>query len=149
MAAMMAIVGLIGTGLQVMGSMQQASAQKAQAEYNAKVQERQGKIEYAKGQEIADQKRREAKIAESRAIAVAAASGAGAYGSPTVNETLADIYSGGDYQAREAMFDAEVNRENRYSAAALSRAQGKSAAQGSIISGIGSAFGGFSKAMYG
>lgn len=146
----MAIVGLIGTAVQVAGSMAQASAQKSQAEYQAKIQEKQGRIEFAAKQREADQKRREAKLAQSRAVAVAASSGGGAYGTPTVNETLLDIYADiGDYNARSALFEGTEARESRYSAAALSRAQGKAAAQGSIISGISSGLGGFAKSMYG
>lgn len=149
MAAMMAIVGLIGTGIQVAGSMAQASAQKKQAEYNAQIQEKAGKIEFANAQREALQKTKEASLAESRARAIAAASGAGGVSSPTVMETIADIYGQGDYASRTTIAAGENQKEMRFASAALSRAQGKAAYSGSMATALGQGIGGFAKSMYG
>lgn len=138
MAEMMAVVGLIGSGLSAMGSMQQASAQKAQAEYNAKIQEAKGREEFASKQREAQKNEQEAKLADSRARAIAAASGAGGAETGSVSNTLSEIYSMGDYNARSAVFEGESMKAGRYDQAALSRAQGRSAYNNSILQGIGS-----------
>lgn len=146
---MAALLAIVGTVVSVAGSIQQGQAAKAQANYSAKVAEKQGNIEFAEHQRKAEDEKRKADIAESRARAVAAASGAGGVGSPSVDATLESIYAQGQDYARNEIFAGEAARDNRLSQAALYRAQGKSAAQGSILSGIGSAIGGFGKIAYG
>lgn len=70
-------------------------------------------LEYQAGQEIASsqraalEERRKARILESRAIAVAAASG-GAVDDPTIQDILADIQEQGEYRALTVLFEGKT-----------------------------------------
>lgn len=145
MAAIAAIVGLLGTGLQVAGQLQQGQSAKAQAEYNAKVQEKQGSEEFASAQREGLKAKREGDIAMSNATALAAASGAGGAETPSVANTIGDIYAMSDYNQRSALFRGTEAKAGRYDQAALSRAKGKSAMQGSELEAFGTGAGGLYK----
>ena len=78
-------------------------------------------------------------------MALAASSGAGASGSPSVIETIGDI-------AEQAAYNAEVEKTSGYAAktgaeyqAAIYRMKGKSDYQGSLLEGLGKGVGYLSK----
>jgi hypothetical protein len=162
----LAIIGLIGTAVQVAGQMAAAKAQAAQANYNAKIQEQQallqerkGRDEFGAAQRAAMEKRREADIVASRGIALAAASGGGGYGNATIDYNLSDIIGRGDYNSRSKVFEGGAAKDYAYGAGAISRSyanlsrmEGKAAKTGGMYSAIGtglSGLGGFAKSLYG
>jgi hypothetical protein len=77
--------------------------------------------------------RRSSRYAQSRAIALAAASGAGA-GDPSVVDLVGDIEGEGEYGALSAMFEGEDRATGLEYGATLSRRQGQAAMTGSAIS---------------
>lgn len=148
MAGIGAIVGLIGSAVSAVGAIQQGKAAQQQAEYEAELQKKRGREEFASKQREALTKEHEAKIAESRARALAAASGAGGSETPTVLNTLTEIFSQGDYNQRALVAQGQMMKDSRYDQAALIKAQGDAAYKGSILQGIAGGIGGLSK-LYG
>lgn len=97
---------IAGTALKVGGSilssMKQAKALKAEAgQYRRKAG-----LERASAQRDAMEQQRQARLLESRALAVAAASGGGA-SDPTVVNTIANIAGEGEYRALTALYNGE------------------------------------------
>lgn len=142
MAAIGAIVGLLGTGLQVMASIQQGKAQEAAAEFEAKQREKAAAEEFAAGQRAALDKARETDEVLSRQRALAAASGGGVQ-----DASILDIYEDtaqrGAYNEAVARYGGEERAKGQLDAAAAARLKGKSAAQGAMLSGIASGISGF------
>lgn len=145
MAALALIVGLVGTGLQVAGAIQQANTAKAVGEYNAKVQEKQGQEQLASSQRSALMEKRKADLLMSRARAVSAASGAGGAETPSVAENIGQIAGWSDYLQRSKLFEGTEMKAGRYEQAALSRAQGQSAYDSGMLSAFGTGLGGLYK----
>ncbi len=105
-------VGL-GTILQVSNTIQagkaaqQAANARAQAlEHQAKQAEQAAGQERAASQRASSEQRRQARLVESRALAVAAGSGAGA-GDPTVENILGEIGAEGEFRALSELFIGE------------------------------------------
>ncbi len=101
------------TALQVVGTLQAGKAEQQAANARAAALEHQAKqAEQAAGQERAAsqrasiEQRRQAQLVESRALAVAAGSGAGA-GDPTVENILGEIGAEGEFRALSELFIGE------------------------------------------
>lgn len=146
MAAIGAIAGLIGTGLQVMGSISQGKAQQAALNFEAKQKEQAGREEFAAGQRKEIEKRQEGDLVMSRQRALASASGAGVL-NPSILDIYGDTAGASEYNAGIERYGAESRRDGLYDGAAAARAKGKAAMKGSIFEGLGTAFGGISKAF--
>lgn len=142
--AIAAIATIAGTGLQVMGSLQQGKAQQAALNFEAQQHERQAGEERAASQREALEKRHEAKLAMSRQVAIAGASGAG-----VVNPSILDIYSEtagqGEYNAQTALYGGESRARGQIDQSAAAKFKGKAAYKGSILDAAGQAFGGIAK----
>jgi hypothetical protein len=143
--AIAAIASLAAGGLQAMGSIQQGKAQQAALNFEAKQHERQAAEERAASQL---EKRHEAKIAMSRQVAIAGASGAG-----VVNPSILDIYGEtaqeGEYNAQTALYGGESRARGQIDQAAANRFKGKAAYKGSILEAGGHLLGGVGKAFGG
>lgn len=113
-----------------------ANAEKVSAEFEARHQE------YLAGQAIgashraAYEERRAAALLASKALANAAASGAGA-SDPDVTGLLADIQAEGSYRSALALYEGENEAYNRKLAAQARRIGGSSAAAATIAEGRG------------
>lgn len=142
MAAIGAIVGLIGTGLQVMASIQQGKAQEQAAEFEARQRERQAAEEFASSQREAQDKETELANVLSRQTAISAAGG----GSAT-DASILDIYEDtaqrGEYNKRVSLYGGESRKRGQLDAAAAARFKGKAAAKGAMMEGIATGISGF------
>lgn len=155
------VVGAASTAVQASGTLsagraeQQAAAARAQAlEHQAAQARQQAGQERASSQRSASEKRRLGKLLASRALAVAAASGAGA-GDPTVELIVGDIGAEGEFRALSAQFEGEERargletqadlkifeseQERRAGAAALSASRGTAFAE--VLGGVATAAG--------
>lgn len=144
LAAAAPYVGLIGAGY---GAYSQYTAGKADAANQRALaiqQEREGKASQAEAQRAAIEERRKAKYAQSRALAVSAASGAGASESPTVANILGDIEAEGEYRALSALYSGDTDAALSRYAAGASRREGRARrlssyydASSTILGGVG------------
>ena len=141
MGALSAAVPFIGPALQIGGTLLSASGQKKQAKAAQQTAESQAAAaqksaeysavqhEYIAGQTRATSQREaaiqrhSAKILASRALAVAAASGAGAT-DPTVTNIIGDIISEGAYRSALAMYEGEEEAKQSEFAALTLRETG-------------------------
>jgi hypothetical protein len=143
--AIAAVATLASAGLSAMGAIQQGKAQQAALNFEAKQHERQAAEERAASQREALEKRHEAKIAMSRQVAIAGASGAG-----VVNPSILDIYSEtaqeGEYNAQTALYGGESRARGQLDSAAAARFKGKAAYKGSILEAGGHILGGIGSA---
>lgn len=94
----------------------EGKAKKREAQRIADQKEREAKQAEAEAQREFIEEKRKAKFMESRAIAVAAASGAGGAEDPTVSKLLSDIEGEGEYRALSSLYGG-------YTDAKLARAQ--------------------------
>lgn len=137
-ATIASVGGSIVSGL---GQMQAGKAAKVNADFQARQMQQQAGQERAASQRVAIEKRREATIAQSRAQAVAAASG----GSAT-DKTVLDITSGiaaqGEYNALSALFEGEEAARGYNLGATSATMQGKQAKKSGMIGGMATIAGG-------
>lgn len=141
---MMAIAAIIGTGLQVIGGIQQGKAEQAALNFEAKEREKKAAEERAASQREAIDKRTETQRVMSRQTALAAASGAG-----VVNPSILDIYGDtaaeGEYKAQATLYGGESRARGQIDQANAARAKGKAAYKGAIFDSVGSALAGLGK----
>jgi hypothetical protein len=143
MAQLAAPIAIGGSLLSAFGSIQDGQQQYAAAQYQAKqLQQNAGQTEAA-GQRDAENQTRQSLLMQSRALAVAGASGAGAV-DPTVLKLISGIAMEGDLAARTAMYNAdEQARGMRNQASATvyegkqARKAGKIKALSTVLSGMG------------
>lgn len=102
----------------------EGQAAKALAEYNARQLKYKAGQERAVSQRRAIEERRQARLAGSRARAVAAASGAGAT-DPTVMDILAALRGEGEYNAQSALYEGEETARGLEAQAAGALAEGQ------------------------
>lgn len=89
--------------------------------------QQQAGAERATAQRQAIEERRAARLAESRAIAVAAASGGGA-SDPSVTKIIGDLAADGEYNALSALYTGEESARGLESAAAGAQYEGRNVA---------------------
>lgn len=87
----------------------------------------------------AHNRRRRAELLASRARAVAGASGSGA-SDPTVNNIVADINAGGEYDAASALYSGDFVAEGLRANAAASEREGRAAVSSSRLRAAGTIF---------
>lgn len=104
----------------------------------------------AEGQLRAVQERRSARYVQSRALAVAAASGAGA-SDPTVVNLISDIAGEGEFRALTSLYEGESAGNKMEYGAKIRRREGKAAATSSALNAAGTLLSGSSSwaAKYG
>lgn len=109
------------------GTLLSGSSEKGAARSQALQLEQQAGQDRATSQRAAAEQRRSARYLQSRALALAAASGAGA-SDPTVTSIISNIEGEGEYGALVAMYEGEDVARGKEHAAAVARKQGKAAA---------------------
>ncbi len=149
------ILGVVGAGVQLAGSAVAARGQREagraaeeDAMFEAKQLEAQGKEEFAASQREALERRREGRLANSRAQAIAAGSGAGAgTDAPTILKIMGGITRRAEYGAQAAMFGGENRRSGLYAQAGATRRTGRAQRRGAELSAMGTMFSGISSAF--
>ena len=144
MAALAAIGSLVGA----FGTVASGVAANRAAQQDALNMEAQGKEEMAASQREAEMKRREGRLVNSRAQALAAASGAGAgTDAPTIVKLMTQTSGESEFNAQSALFGGRSRQAGLKQGAKARRAEGKASLLGSVFSGFGSAASGIGKAF--
>lgn len=127
-----------GTAISAAGGIASGVASKRSADYEAAQMEQRAKEEVAASQRDAIGKRREGAILNSRAQALAAASGAGAgTDAPTIVKIMGDIAGESDVNARSALYGGFSRAAGLKDAARGRRAEGKASLLGSTFGAFG------------
>lgn len=113
---------ILGAFTSAAGARQAGRADNTLAVYQAKQAEQQAGQERAAAQRQAMEERRRARLAQSRAIAVGAASGAGTGGN--VLDILGDLNTEGEYRAQSALFTGEEKARGYEMSASAKRYEG-------------------------
>jgi hypothetical protein len=134
-----------GSALSAVGTIVGGVAEKRNADAEAVQLKRKGQEEFAASQRDAESARREATLANSRAQALAAASGGGAGSdAPTIVRLMSETAGQGELNAQSAMYGGLSRRAGLNDQARARRASGKASFLGSTLS----AFGQGAKAAY-
>lgn len=140
------LLAAVSTGAGLVGSIAQGVAANNAADFEARQMEAKGKEEFAAAQREAQMKRREGALVNSRAQAIAAASGAGAgVDAPTIVKLMTGTAGEADFNARSVMYGGEQRKRGLFDSARGRRAEGKASLLGSVIGGFGQAANGLSK----
>jgi hypothetical protein len=126
-----------GAALSAGGSIIGANAEAKEMRSEAAQLEAQAGLERASSQRQAIEERRQARLAASRGLAVAAASGA-SVDDPTVVNTLARIEGEGEYRALSALYNGDETADGMEAEAAAKRRGAKSTKKASYVSAAGS-----------
>lgn len=122
-----ALIGAAGTLFSASNQADAGSQEKELANYQASQLERNAGQSQAVAQRQAIEERRKARLLESRAQAVAAASGGGASDSTVVN-LIGNIEKQGEYNALTALYNGDMQAANMKEEAGIRRKTGKAAA---------------------
>lgn len=142
LATIAAVVSIAGGVVGGIGALQQGQSEK-EANYMAASQlEQQGRAEFAAAQRDALEAKYQSDLVISRQIAVAAASGGGARGVPTVMKILDDTGSRAQQLEESIIYKGLDTRQRYYAAAKVKRISGDSSLIGAIYSGTGNVLGG-------
>ena len=136
MSAVPLILSVAGTAMSVIGKVQQANAQAKAANYQAAQAEQAASQQRAASQRAAGEQLRQARIAQSNALAAAGASGAGV--GVTEGKIISDIAGEGQYRAMTSLFDGDQQARNYENQAAALRYEGRTARQSGYMDAIGS-----------
>lgn len=136
MAQAAAIAGIVGAGMQLVGSIQGGMAADAAGKYKAKQLTQLANDAVAEGQITAQGEKRQADLLASRARVLAAASG-GSGGN--IDSILSDIDSMGKYRVQAALYEGDSKARQLRMGADAARFEGKQAKQNAIISGLAGA----------
>jgi hypothetical protein len=132
------LIGLLGTAISGVGTVAAGAAQKNAADFEAQQMEMKAKEETAAAQRDALAKRKEGAIVNSRAQALAAASGGGAgTDAPTIVKLMSDTSGTSDYNAQTAMYGGLSRSAGLMDSAKGKRAEGRASLLGSVFSGFG------------
>lgn len=145
LAAISAVVGLLGTVVSAAGTIAQGKAAEAAADFQAEQLKIKGKEERAASQRAAEERKKEAGLVNSRIQAGAAASGAGAGILDTsVVELASDVAGRGEYGARMERYTGEERKQGLDLQAESAKMSGDAAKQGAMFSALGTIVGGVS-----
>lgn len=147
MAGISAILGVVGTVVSAVGTIAAGNAQRAAAEYQAKLYERKANEELAAAQRDADEYQRQKRFVQSKFQANAAASGFDATDTTTLN-LLGSLEQRGSYQAAVAQYGGAARQAAYRGQATATRMSGRAAQTGSYFDAAGTILGGFSS-LYG
>ncbi|TGV15831.1 hypothetical protein EN816_00845 [Mesorhizobium sp. M8A.F.Ca.ET.173.01.1.1] len=132
------LIGLLGTAVSTAGTIAAGQAQKSAADFEAQQMDMKAREETAAAQRDALAKRREGAILNSRAQALAAASGAGAgTDAPTIVKLMGQTAGTSEYNAQSAMYGGYSRAAGLRDSAKGKRAEGKASLLGSVFSGFG------------
>ncbi len=136
----MAQLALIGSFVSAFGTVASGVAANRQAQQDALNMTAQGKEEFAASQREATAKRREGELVNSRAQALAAASGAGAgTDAPTIVKLMSGTAGEAEFNAQTALYGGKSRQLGLKQGALARRAEGRSSLLGSIVTGFGTA----------
>lgn len=118
--AIPAVLAVAGSALSAGGTIIGANAEAKELRRQAAQLEAQAGNDRASAQRAAMEERRKGRFASSRALALAAASGAGA-DDPSVINALADLEGEGEYRALTAMYEGETEAQGKEAQAKANR----------------------------
>lgn len=140
------LLGAFGSVLSGVGTIAAGAAEKQSADFEAAQMEQKAKEEVAASQRDAIAKRREGAILNSRAQALAAASGGGAgTDAPTIVKLMGQTAGQADYNAQTAMYGGYSRSAGLMDSAKARRMSGNASLLGSVFGGFGSAASGLAK----
>lgn len=134
------VLTVAGAALGVGGSLISANAEAKELRAQAGQLDAQAKDDRASSQRRSMEERRQARIAGSRALAVAAASGGGA-SDPSVINRIAELEGEGEYRALSALYEGETEARTKEAQAAANRRGAKTAKTVGALKAIGSMIG--------
>ena len=146
LAGLAPIIGGIGTGVQILGTIQAGREADAKAQYEAKVQEQQADEATASSQRSAAEQHRQGQFLLSQQRAAIAGSG-GSLADASVLDLMGDTAAEADLAARTEIYKGDQQSRGYNDAAKVSRISGRNARNASYISAAGSLFSGVSN-MY-
>ena len=133
------LIGLLGTAVSGVGTIAAGAAQKNAADFEAQQMDMKAKEEVAASQRDALQKKQEGAILNSRAQALAAASGGGAgTDAPTIVKLMGQTVGQSQYNADSAMYGGYSRAAGLRDSAKGRRAEGNASLLGSVFGGFGS-----------
>ncbi len=135
---------LVAGGINAVGSIYEGVNAQQNADIMAKQLKAKGDDEMAASQREAMKRRKESTLANSRNIAVAAASGAGV-DNPTVTDIMSDVEAQGAYNALTEMYRGRVAKSELDAEAATTKMKGRQAMIGSLLDAGGSIYSGFAQ----
>lgn len=137
---------ILGTVMSVSSALSQGDSQKRASQYEANQARVQAGQATASSQRQANEQRRQAQIAESRTVALAAAGG-GSASDPTVQNIVGNIAGEGEYRALTALYQGEESARNLQTTANIKDYEGEQAQQAgqykalnTVFSNVGSSF---------
>lgn len=136
-----AVLTALSTGLQVVGTLQQAAASSSAAKANARIAENNAAISRQQGEEAAFRRRRDIAASLGRARVNAAASGAGTGGS--VEDILFDSAFQGALDVATEKHNATIKAIGFEAEASVARAEAKNIKTAGYISAATQAGGGY------
>lgn len=136
-----------GTILSAVGQIGGAIGAKNAANFEAKQMVAQAGTERATSQRAAAEERRQKNLNQSRAQAVAAASGGGA-SDPTVVDIQGDLEVEGEYRALSQLYEGEERARGLIGAASAKKVEGRQALTGGLIGAAGTILSG-ADSLYG
>lgn len=134
--AIMPIMMIGGGLLSAGGKISEANAKAADLRFQAEQLEAQAGLKRATSQREAIEQKREARLAQSRGLAVAAASGGGA-DDPTVVNILAGIEGEGEYRALTALYNGEETARGMEAQAGANRRSASSVKKAGLLGAAG------------
>jgi hypothetical protein len=144
----MAALAAVGALVSGFGTFAAGVAQKRAADQDALNMEAQGKEEVAASQREAEIKRREGRLINSRAQAVAAASGAGAgTDAPTIVRLMSQTRGESEFNAQSSLYGGFSRKAGLKQGARARRAEGRASLLGGVLGGFGQAASGLGKAF--
>lgn len=142
MAALATITGFLKTAGAIVtgvGTIAQGVAANRNAQFEAQQLDMKAKEETAAAQREAQEKRREGALLNSRAQAVAAASGGGAgLDAPTIVKIMGNTAQRSEYNAQSSLYGGYSRAAGLRDQARGRRAEGKASLLGSVFGGFGS-----------
>lgn len=132
------ILPFLSGGLSAVGSVAAGAAENRNAKFEAQQMDMRAKEETAAAQRDAIAKRKEGALINSRAQAIAAASGAGAgEDAPTIVNIMKKTAADAEYNAGASMYGGLSRARGLTDSAKGRRAAGKASLLGSVLTGFG------------
>ncbi len=145
MAALMAVAGLVGTGVQMAGTIAGGRSAKALADYESSLQGQKAAYDRATWQRQAEEERHKGELAKSRATMLMAASGAGGAETESGAASLSQLEEETYLNVMSSIAGGEIASNFGRAQASLTALRGKEAQKGSYLEAIGQGLKGLSK----
>ena len=136
MAQAAAIAAIAGTAAKGVGTILSSRSQAKQLKGEARQLDAQAGLEQASSQREAMEQRRNARFAQSRALALAASGGTSA-SDGDIEKIISDIAGEGEYRALSALYSGDEQADNMRLQAKARRKEAKNVKTAGLISGIG------------